>query len=800
MSVECPKCQSENTDTAAFCSDCGTRIRPGNDVKVEVTRTLVKHKEKLFAGSTFAGRYQIIEELGKGGMGQVYRALDKKLNEEVALKLIEPEIASDKKIIERFKNELKLARKVGHRSVARMYELLEYEGTHYITMEYVRGEDLKSFIRRSGQLTMGKTISLARQVSDGLKEAHRLGVIHRDLKPSNIMIDKEGNARIMDFGIARSLKAKGITGERAMIGTPEYMSPEQMEGKEADQRSDIYSLGVVLHEMVTGEVPKKPIEFNTQTHKGFNKIILKCLERDKEDRYQNVEEIVAELLYIEKSISSKEEIFSPEASEKEKPIGREWKQSLAVLPFDDLSPQRDQEYFCDGLAEELINSLTKIEDLRVMARTSSFAFKGKKLDIREIGKKLDTDTILEGSVRKAGNRLRITAQLIDVKGGHHLWSERYDRDMEDVFAIQDEITIEIVNKLKTEFDMPRNLQKERGSESLEAYDLYLKGRYYWNKFSPELTEKTIDYYKQAIEKDPKYALAYAALAEAYVMLSIGFASHPSKDAMPKARKAALKALKIDPTLVEAHVSLAIVATCYDWDPVAAEKSFKRAIELNPNHAGAHQWFEICLTFLEGKFGEAISELERAQELDPLNLYIKIRLGFMYLYLYDVDHAIELFQRVLKLEPQYALGHLSLGSAYGWNGMLEEAITEVEGAIQLSERAVAYVGTLGILYGLIGKKDKAKELLAELEGRSKKGFVSSFWVAMVYLGLGEIDKTFEWFNRAYNERDSNLLYITVAPPLDPIRNDSRFKNLLKKMGLEAMLDKQTLIQKYEKSRV
>jgi len=546
------------------------------------------------------------------------------------------------------------------------------------------------------------------------------------------------------------------------------------------------------------ELPREPVKLNAQIHAGLNQLILKCLEKDKGNRYQNIEDILLELTKMEKAVSSMDKAFIPEGAKKERPIEKKWKQSLAVLPFDDLSPQKDQEYFCDGLAEELINAMTKIEDLRVMARTSSFAFKGEKLDIREIGKKLDVDTILEGSVRKAGNRLRITAQLIDVKGGYHLWSDRYDRDMEDVFTIQDEITSEIVDKLKTEFALPDKIQKERGSENLDAYDLYLKGRYYWNKFSPELTEKTIDYYKQAIEKDPEYALAYAALAEAYVMLSIGFASLPSKDAMPKARKAALTALELDPTLAEAHVSLAIVATCYDWDSIAAEKSFRRAIELNPNHAGAHQWFEICLTFLEGKYGEAISELERAQELDPLNLYIKIRLGFMYIYLYDFDPAIELFQRVLKLEPKYALGHLSLGNAYWVKGMSEKAIAEVEMALRLGGRSVANVGTLGNLYGQTGKKDKAKALLAELEERSKKGFVSSFWVAVIYLGLSEIDKVFEWLYKAYDERDSSLIYITVVPPVDPIRADPRFMNLLKKMGLETMLDRESLIQKYYKN--
>ena len=349
--------------------------------------------------------------------------------------------------------------------------------------------------------------------------------------------------------------------------------------------------------------------------------------------------------------------------------------------------------------------------------------------------------------------------------------------------------------MKTEFDIPVILKKEYHSASIEAHDLYLKGRYLWNKSSPELIEKTIDYYEQAIKKDPDYALPYAALAEAYMMLSIGFSIWPSKDGMPKARKAALKALELDPALAEAHVSLAIVATCYDWDRVAAEKSFRRAIELNPNYAGAHQWIELYLTFLEGKFGEAISELERAQELDPLNLYIKIRLGFMYLYINEIDHSIELFKIIIELEPNFAMAYIGLSNAHACKGSLDDAIAEGKTTIQLGGRAVAFVGVLGWSYGIAGKKDQARELLAELEERSEKGFVSSFWVAVIYMSLGEIDKSFEWFYQAFDERDSNLIYITVTPPFDAIRGDPRFKKLLKKMGLEHMQDKQSLIRKF-----
>jgi serine/threonine protein kinase/Tfp pilus assembly protein PilF len=797
MSKKCPKCNTDNPDKLRFCGECGTRLPVSEDI--EVTETLETPKEELTTGSTFAGRYQIIEELGKGGMGRVYRALDKELNEEVAIKLIKPEIAKDKKTIGRFKNELKIARRISHRNVGRMYELMEDRGSHFITMEYVPGEDLKSFIRRTAPLSIARTLSIAKQVCQGLIEAHRLGVVHRDLKPQNVMIDQEGNARIMDFGIARSLEAKGITGAGVMIGTPEYMSPEQVEGKEVDRRSDIYSLGVILYEMVTGEVPFRgetpfvvgvkhkterptaPREINEQVSVDLNRLILKCLSKDRIERYQTAEDLLSQLTDIEQGLSTVKSTLHRKKPETTGIPEIRWKFPIAVLPFADISPQKDQEYFCDGMTDDIITKLTKLQEVKVISRTSVMRYKNTDKDIREIGQDLGVTTILEGSVQKSGDDIRVNAQLINVEDGFHLWAETYDRKLKNVFEIQSDLAENIAAALKAKLstEEKQGLEK-KPSQDIEAYNIYLKGRYFWNLRTKEGFQKSLEYFQKAVEKDPTFALAYSGIADYFNLLGY-YDLLPSREAFPKAKKAAEKALEMDETLAEAHTSLGWVKILFEWDWPGAKRSFKRAIELNPGYATAHHWYASFFMAV-GRFGESIAEARRAQELDPVSLALSCSIGGIFMMARRYDEAIEELHKSIKFDPNSYIPHWYLIYCYTMKGMYDDAIAEAQRAFELSDRRPIMIVLLGQAYALSGREGEARRVLSEIIELSKQTYISPQGIAIIYTGLGEKDKAFEFLERAYEERDHWMYSLKVTPWLDSLRSDPRFTALLERMDL------------------
>lgn len=832
MAVKCPKCNAENLEESRFCHKCATPLPSPEDIAVSHTKTLETPKEELTTGSTFAGRYQIIEELGKGGMGKVYRVIDKKLNEEVALKLIKPGIASDKKTVERFSNELKLARKIVHKNIARMFDLNEEKGIHYITMEYVRGEDLKRLIRKIGLLSAGQAIPIAKQVCEGLAEAHRLGVVHRDLKPQNIMVDEEGNARIMDFGIARSLEGKGITGAGVMIGTPDYMSPEQVEGKETDQRSDIYSLGVILYEMVTGRVPfegdtaltiavkhkteepKDPREYNTQLSEDLSRVILRCLEKNTDNRYQSAGEVRSELANIEEGIPTTEKVVP-----KKKPLTSKeitvkfnvkrvlipalvllaiiivailiWRfvvpdssamNSVAVLPFEDLSPGKDQEYLATGIPETLINALSRIEGLHVPGRTSSFSFKGEQ-DIQKIGQRLGVDTLLEGSIQASGSNLRIMVRLINIDNGFQIWSEEYQKTMDDVFAIQDDIAQSVVKALKVKFKPEKEGQLVRTStENSEAYNFYLQGLFFNRRYTETDYNRAIKLFEKALQKDKSFAQAYVGLAQSFMSLSY-LAVRPPSDLMTKAEIAVKEALKLDESLAEAHSTLGWILSFYRWDWEKAEQEYKRALQLNPGSASARLAYSRYLAQL-GRYEEAYTQTEKALESDPLSLEIILRLGRNMAGFGRYNEALEYLLNVLEMNPKANMVLWSIAVIYIEMEEFEKGIQTLHEQIKLmeGENISDEIAMLAYAYARWGKAKEAEEYLRQLISYSEQNYVSPTIFAVVYGALGNLNEAFKWLDRAYDQQDTRLagaLYFWY----DPIRNDPRFKEMLKKIGLD-----------------
>ncbi len=797
--MKCHKCHHENPPDTIYCGKCAAPLVMEEEGSLSQTHTLQIPTRALSRGSTFANRYDVLEELGRGGMGRVYRVFDRRIKEEVALKLLRSDIADDPKVVERFSNELKFARKIIHKNVGRMYDLGEEEGVLYITMEFVSGEDLKAFIKRAGLLSIGKSLAIIEQVSEGLAEAHKLGLVHRDLKPQNIMIDKAGNAHIMDFGIARSLSAEGITDAGVIVGTPDYMSPEQVGGEDIDQRSDLYSLGIIFYEMVTGqlpfqadssfavgmkhksEIPQAPRTINPQVPRDLDRLIMKCMEKERGQRYQTAEKILSELKRIRESVTTTREI-----SREREPIAaliveEAGEKSIAVLPFADLSPQKDQEYFCDGLAEELINSMSHISELRVPARSSSFSFKGKDLDIREIGKTLNVEAVLEGSVRKAGNRLRITAQLINVADGYHMWSDRYDRDMDDIFAIQDEISLAIVDNLKVKLLKGEKTKViKRHTQDKEAYNLYLKGRYFWNRRHEGDMKKAIECYQQALAKDPTYALPYVGIADVFNVFGLWSFIDP-KEAFAKASGAVGKALELDDSLGDAYTSLGFINMCFDWDWSAADTNFRKGIELNPKNAYAHGWYGI---FLIGRKRntEAIEEARTALELEPLSPLMNALLGVVWGYGGEIEKGREQLRKALEMEPNLPMAHLWLGQQYFIDPAdFEKSIFHLQRAAELG--ITFALGWLGWTLAHSGKRGEAEKMLDRLDEIAKQRYISPFQKGLVLMGLDRSEEAFKQLQLAYKEREPFLAFLLLDVVPGPIRSDPRCLAILEKIGLD-----------------
>jgi serine/threonine protein kinase/tetratricopeptide (TPR) repeat protein len=822
----CPQCRFDNSDTARFCANCGA---PMTDPGEDLTATIDLPGARLASGTLFAGRYLIIEELGRGGMGRVYRAIDKLIDDEIALKLIRPEIAAEKRTLERFSHELKTARKIVHKNVGRMYDLAEDRGNHFITMEYVPGQDLKGLIRQTGRLTISKALFLAKQICQGLGEAHRLGIVHRDLKPGNIMIDREGNARIMDFGIALSFTGDESRRVSGWVGTPDYMSPEQVEGQEVDQRSDIYALGILLFEMMTGrrpfadetpvtialkqknELPPDPRGLNPLIPDPLARVILRCLEKDRDKRFPGVEALLAELERVELGLSDEER------SERKKSVKAgglklrtRWPfriaallillavaaaivimrsrggtiDSIAVLPFETAAAGPDTDYLSEGITENIINRLTLLPSLKkVIALSSVFRYKGKTVDPQAAGRELGVDAVLVSRLTRRGEEILISVELMRVRDNSRIWGRQYPFQVTDVFTVQEQIANSITEELRLNLTGEERRRMARSyTGNYEAFYAYSQGRYFWNKRTVADLQRAIAHFERAIQLDPNYALAYAGLSQSYSILP-DYGSFPPNQAYPKAKEYALKALQIDDKLAQARLALAQIYRRYEWNWTAAEVEFKLALEYDPNDAMTHHWYGYDLMCV-GRYDEAIKEIRRARELDPYSLVINRNLGQALFRAKRFDEAMEILKRTLETDPNFSYLHFYIGKIYLSTERYQEALQEFQNEKQISRGWGQEVDAwIGVVYFKLGQRDKTQEILDRLLEQQKQNFVSPTLVALLYFQLGRNDEGFRMLDKAYEEHDSQARQIRMDASFDSVRADPRFAVILKKMGMD-----------------
>jgi serine/threonine-protein kinase len=733
--------------------------------------------------------YRIIAKLGEGGMGVVYRAEDTKLGREVALKFLSPDMTRDDSAAERFVREAKAAAALNHPNICTVHEINEADGQTFIAMECVEGENLRAMIK-AGALELNEAIDVAIQVAEGLAAAHEKGIVHRDIKPANIVVTPNGQAKIMDFGLVSMTGGVQLTRIGTTVGTVAYMSPEQAHGETVDHQTDIWSLGVVLYEMLAGKRPFTGDRDQTVIYSILNDepesvascvpdappeitgILLKALAKEPAARYQSAGDLAADLGAIRQKL-----VFDPTvvvAAETEA------LPSIAVLPFTNMSPDPENDYFGDGMAEELANALAQLPQLRVAARTSAFQFRGKDSDVREIAAKLNVGTVLEGSVRKAGSKLRVTAQLISVSDGFHMWSDRYDREMEDIFAVQDEITAAIVDQLKMKLGLePDAPIVRRHTDNLDAYALYLKGLYYWNSLTPEGLRKSRECYEKAIEIDPDYALAHAALSMWHQSLAF-WADAPPSEAFSKSRAAAERALEIDETVAIAHNCLAVIHFMHDWDWERAEREFERAIALDPSSPFGHLNYAFLLTDL-ARHEDALRESGIAQRLDPLSTVVNTWAASLMVSAGRVSEGIAELEEIVARDPGAWQPHLWISAAYSRAGMRDPAIASAEQAAVLAQDLAVTMTALASAYVLGGRAEDGGRVLKKLQERAQRGYVSPTLLAFVHVARGAIDDAVECAERAYDERD-HWLRGSRSNPAGVRFDDPRLQAILQRIGL------------------